>query len=232
MKTIAVVPSRGGSKGLPGKNLKRIKGQTLIRIALDQGRRVCDHAVLVTDSRKHHLEASQGKHDSYHIIREVGDSELPEVKTREAIRLFRELFAEYDTIVRLFPTQPLRSDDDIARAINRYAETKTPVVGVSRAPFRVHQLLEPVADGVSAYRYRYPEHAKSPRQEIREPDVYANGTVYVNSIEDFLGNAFWGPPVTTVEVHPLRAIDIDTYEDLRAVRALWPNRLRLWGLRP
>jgi len=228
VKTIAVVPTRRGSKGLPGKNMQRLGYESLIEIALKQGKRTCDHVVLVTDAEEHEEHARELGHETMLIDREVGDDELPEAKTRDAIALFPHVFAPFDTIVRLFVTQPLRSDDDIARAIQLYADTGTTVVGASRASFREHQVLEALPGGGVGFR----ENAKNPRQAIRDPDLYVNGTVYVASLERFIRRGFWEAPVNCVEVHPLRALDVDDHEDLRAARMLWPIHQRLWGLRP
>lgn len=229
MKTIAVVPTRGGSKGLPGKNMERVGRETLIEIALRQGSRTCDHVVLVTDSLEHFDHAVELGFEAILYPNEVADDELPEVKTRWAIRTFPEVFAPYDTIVRLFATQPLRSDDDIARAIRRYRETMLTTIGVSVAPFREHQVLSASCKRSVVYPQ---EGAARTRQEVHGPDAYINGTVYVTSIDSFTLHAFWDTPMAAVYVHRLRAIDVDDHEDLRAVRILWPVRSRLWALRP
>lgn len=223
MNTVAVVPTRGGSQGLPGKNLKVIAGRTLIEIALRQAQRVADRAILVTDSERHADEARRVHADYVVIDREVGPDELPEVKTREAMTIRPDLFEDATTIVRLFCTTPLRSDVDIQLAIAYHRATGRTVVGTSQALFRPHQVLS-VHEGRG---WRAAPNAQRPRQQVPGREYYINGAVYVASIESFMKYGFWEEPLKTQPINALRALDIDDENDLRAVRALWGVRDRL-----
>lgn len=231
MKTLAVVPTRKGSKGLPGKNRSELGGRPLFWWALQQGRRTCDAVLLATDDEEQHGYAAEHGFLSYLSEREIGDDELPERKTQEALAHNASWATQFDVIVRLFATQPLRSDADIYTARALYSRSGRTVVGVSRASFRPHQVPGWVYRDAELDVLSVPNGARVPRQLAPEASVYINGVVYVASIRRFMSRGFWDPFVPSY-VHPLRALDVDSEEDLRAVRALWPVRSKLWELRP
>ena len=121
---IAMIPARGGSRGLPGKNIKELCGKPLIAWSIESGlgSKYIDEVMVTTDS-----EAIA------HIAREFGAS-VPFMRPTElasdtatsfdaikhAINFYeKELHRIFDYIVLLEPTSPLREKGDIDRMIDK-----------------------------------------------------------------------------------------------------------------
>ena len=121
-KIIAIVPARGGSKGIKLKNIKKIKGKSLIEITA-QFIKKCnfiDYAVISTDHKK---IANEGKKFQIHVIDrpkklsgdKISDTEVLFHALKTAEKKTKEKF---DIIIMLHPTSPLRRVNDIKNSIN------------------------------------------------------------------------------------------------------------------
>lgn len=119
---IAIVPARGGSKGLPGKNIRNLCGKPLIAWTIEAAKsaKYLDTVVVTTDSL-----------DIAAVAKEYG-AEVPFIRPHElasdytptidvvyhALKYYREaLNQEFDYVVLLEPTSPLRENDDIDRML-------------------------------------------------------------------------------------------------------------------
>ncbi|MDE7159696.1 MAG: acylneuraminate cytidylyltransferase family protein [Muribaculaceae bacterium] len=139
MKTLYLIPARGGSKGIPGKNIKPFCGQPLICRAIDQAREAgaADRDICVsTDSPEirrvaegygletpflRPAELSTDRAGSYGVI-------------MHALEWYaRERGVEYDRVVLLQPTSPLRTPDDIREAVGLWRPDCDMVVTVCEA---------------------------------------------------------------------------------------------------
>lgn len=138
MKILALIPARGGSKRLPGKNIKPLGGRPLIAwtitAALNSG--VCTDVIVSTDA-----------HDIADIARSHGASVLglrpPELSTDTAttadVALFEldryeELHGNIDALLLLQPTSPFRKAEHVREAAALHANSNgKSVVSVSRS---------------------------------------------------------------------------------------------------
>lgn len=117
-KVLAIIPARGGSKGLPGKNIREMCGKPLIAWSIEKAKksRYLDTILVTTDSQAivdisrrfgayvpfiRPAEYASDKASTYDVIRHT----LAYLKDTER--------KEFDFIVLLEPTSPLREDDDI-----------------------------------------------------------------------------------------------------------------------
>lgn len=128
MKSIAIIPARSGSKGLPDKNIKLFCGKPLLAWSIEAAKKtgIFDEIMVSTDSNEYKeiaeryganvpflrsAENSSDKSSSWDAIREV----LVEYDTK--------LGKSFDSFCMLQPTSPLRTADDIAKAYEIF-ETK------------------------------------------------------------------------------------------------------------
>ena len=223
---IVVVPARGGSKGLPGKNLRPFAGEPLIvhtlRAALqadsvervvvttddDEIIRVC-HAVPgveVPFRRPQHLATDDAfAVDAYlHVADALGIIEGTPPRD----------------ICVLLPTAPLRLPQDIDAAIALYrAERAEVVFSVTETkPLAWYQYMDPNGKLVPAMGTGA---GIGNRQEFRTAWV-PNGSIYVLDVETLRrSRTYFGPESYGYPMPPERSVDIDTEADFVAAEALY-----------
>jgi CMP-N-acetylneuraminic acid synthetase len=229
-RILAVVIARGGSKGVPKKNLIQIDGRPLINFMIQS-------ALCAAKSASFDLIMSTDSEDIWRVAIEAGAwapflrpaelaaDDVPSwpvvqhaVEQAESIKQTR-----YDMIVYLQPTAPLCRPEDIIRCIqelkkNPDAESAVAVTEVETHPFRMKRLL---SDGRLINYIDQGFEDMRPRQQL--PKVYRRaGSVYASRrkvvMED---DTLVGDPCIGVVVPPETAVDVDTEIDLELVRLLY-----------
>ena len=120
MRSIAIIPARSGSKGLPDKNIKPLNGKPLlaysIEAALASG--LFDTVHVSTDSERYADIARQyGADEPFLRSAETSsDTASSEDAIREVLRRYEEMGQRFDAFMLLQPTSPLRTADDIRAA--------------------------------------------------------------------------------------------------------------------
>lgn len=122
--TLVIIPARGGSKGIPGKNIRPLAGKPLILYTVDLARQLFPDTLIIlsTDSEQIAITArTAGLPVHYMRPPELATDNAP---TRDAL-LHAMDWADthgipYKKICLLQPTSPLRTADDILRCIDRY----------------------------------------------------------------------------------------------------------------
>jgi len=126
---LAVIPARGGSSGLPGKNLKRLRGISLVARAVRIAMRIEEirWIFVSTDDEAIAREAEKAG-ASVPFLRppELSGGEVPMVKVlRHALGWFRENVKEpCDGLVLLQPTSPMRRSAHVRKAISLFKEAR------------------------------------------------------------------------------------------------------------
>ena len=218
---LAVIPARGTSRGLPGKNTLLAGGKPVIAWSIEaaQASRYVDRVILSSEDEEIMEMARQWNC-------EVPFARPPELAT-DAARIEDALLHALDTIVETYdylvllqPTSPLRSAEDIDRCLEICQRTGAPAcVSVSeprRSPYWMYRVeddgrMEPLFDdGPEIHR----------RQDL--PTIQSlNGAVYVAETSWFRRQESFFGPETRAHVMPFeRAIDLDGPTDLLLLRTL------------
>ena len=139
-KTLCIIPARGGSKGIPRKNIRLLAGKPLIAYTIETAKKCPSiHKTIVTtdDAEIAEVASRFGAEVPFLRPKELADDNTPIMPVlRHAISFLEQRGEQYDTIVLLEPTSPLRSVDDVEQAIQKLAEGDVDtVVGVS--PFEI-----------------------------------------------------------------------------------------------
>ena len=217
-RIVAIIPARGGSKGVPGKNLKLVGGVPLVARAVTSARAsvLVDSVVVSTDDP---AIASAARAAGAEIVDRPdelsGDTASSEAALLHALDSFE---IEPDILVFIQATSPFIDPLDLDSAIARVLDGGADVVFAAR---ETHAFLwrqsESGAVGVnhdSSFRER--------RQD-REPQFQETGAFYVMRVDGFraAGFRFFGR-VDVAVVRDLAALDIDSPEDLDLAVALAP----------
>lgn len=154
MKTLYLVPARGGSKGVPGKNIRLLGGIPLIGHSIRQALKVADRpedVVVTTDSREiADIAAGEGARIPFLRPAELAsDTAGSREVILHAIDSLNARGEGYEAVVLLQPTSPLRNIEDIRNAVTLFRK-RHPGMVVSAAPARsnpYYNAFECDADG-------------------------------------------------------------------------------------
>jgi CMP-N-acetylneuraminic acid synthetase len=217
MTFLAVIPARGGSKGVPDKNIIKVGGKPLIQYTLDAA------------MRSHYLDRIFVSTDSVIIaetVKQLG-IEVPFLRPNDlagdtsktidtiihVIDRLRQMGETYDYVVTLQPTQPLRRTKHIDEAIEKIVDLdEKALVSVSRV--REHPILMRTIKPDGTLQRLLEINSTVRRQDFQT--VYkVNGAIYINKIDDELTCD------TSLNDNPIPYImdlkydlDIDTWDDL------------------
>lgn len=215
---LALIPARGGSKGLPGKNILAVNGRPLLAWTVDAARRsdYVDRVVLSSDDETIAAAAlACGCEVPFRRPSELASDTAATIDV--ALHALAEL-PGHDWLVLLQPTSPLRAAADIDAALERCvttgARTCVSVTAVEQSPYWMYRMggdqrLVPIIEtppGITR------------RQDL--PAVYAlNGAVYVADVGELKRTRSFVNADTVAHVMPTeRSIDIDTAADFESFR--------------
>jgi CMP-N,N'-diacetyllegionaminic acid synthase len=219
LKVLAIIPARGGSKGLKGKNIAPLNGVPLIAYSIKAAREskyvdLC----LVSSDCPGILEVARA-YDSEVIQRPpelASDGASSECVVEHAVACF----PDFDLILLLQPTSPLRTGLDIDRSIEALiAHHATAVISVyepSHTPFKCFKLNE------SGFLTGLVDN-KTPfmRRQDLPIALMPNGAIYLIYKKEFFHNASFFTEKTIPYAMSIEAsVDIDTQEDLDHVSEL------------
>lgn len=188
MKILAITPARGGSKRLPGKNIKNLNGKPLIQWTIDAALAVQEIArVMVTTDCEAIAEIAKQAGAEVPFIRPpelATDTSSSTDVIRHALDFYRAQDEEFDFVLLLQPTSPIRSSDDIRCAIAQLkAHTADAVVSVcpcDHSPLWANTLPDDrsMADFI--------RHEVSQLRSQDLPDYYRiNGAIYLTRVSRF-----------------------------------------------
>lgn len=231
MRNFAFIFARGGSKGLPKKNVKLLAGKPLIQYSIDTAKEVDSiEKVFVSTEDKEIAEIAM-KAGAEVIARpeELASDTSPEwLSWKHAIGWVGEKYGEFDNFISLPATSPLRSSEDVKAAIKQKNKVKSDicisVTEASRSPY--FNMITLSEDGIASLVCK-PEAGIARRQDA--PVVYDISTVVYVASPSFIvnsGGLFEGV-VTTVEIPKERAVDIDDIFDFKLAELILEGQLNV-----
>lgn len=223
--TVAAVFARGGSKGLPGKNLRVLAGSSLLERALRAARATpsVDHVIVSTEDAAIAEAARRAGGDvPFRRPAELARDDSPEwAAWQHAVRHWRDASGRtMDVLVSVPTTAPLRRSEDVEACVQALREEDADaVITVTPATRSPHFNMVVLDEGYARVAMS-PERRVQRRQEA--PPVYDVTTVAYAARASFVldaGSLFEGR-VRAVVIPPERAIDIDTELDLKIADCL------------
>jgi len=213
VNVLAIIPARGGSKGLPRKNVLPLAGKPLIAHTIDHARQAaCVTRVVVSTDDP---EIAKISHETgAEVIGRPPEISGDEATSESALTHVLDSLSEVagytpELVVFLQCTSPIRLPDDIDRAVAKLIEAGADsLVSVVRfQPYIWH-----VADGravSSSYDYR-----ARPRRQDKRPEYQENGSIYVFKpwVLCQLGNRLGGK-MALYEMDRSTIVDIDAPAD-------------------
>ncbi|MGR3766078.1 acylneuraminate cytidylyltransferase family protein [Rossellomorea sp. NS-SX7] len=224
MINLAIIPARGGSKGLRNKNILPLAGKPLISYTIEcaQQSTLVDHTLVSTDS----LEIAEVSRKSGAEVPFIRPAELSSDTASSidvlihAVKKFEEETGKrVANVILLQPTSPLRTTAQLNQAIELYlANEQTPVVSVCESESHPYYLRKISGNNLVPYDDTANNHLR--RQDL-ETVYQLNGAIYITS-RDFLieHGLIYKDRVIPYVMHKEASIDIDDKYDFLTAEAI------------
>lgn len=228
---LALIPARGGSKGLAGKNMCKVRGVPLVgytlRSALNS--KYVSEVYLTSDDE---LTLSYAQEVGVTLVRRPKEYSTDTASANSVVEHFlttipEKLIEQDPYIVYLQPTSPLRTsehiDDALEKMVARDLHKLISVVEMAKSPFKAF-----VLDEQGALKALFNESMTNERRQDL-PQVYLpNGAIYVFRLSDFYQqNAFPSNGSYPYVMSEIDSLDIDTKDDLDVFNRALDEKIRV-----
>lgn len=216
-RILGLIPARGGSKGVPRKNLKALGGRPLIAWTIEGAlaARSLDAVVVSTDDEE--IAAAARTAGAEVPFLRSGDLAADATPTLpviiDALDRLEATHGSFDAVCLLQPTAPLRPVGGIDRAVERFvADGADSVVSVRAIPAEHHPdwALLQAPDGTA--RWASGRTDPPPRRQELPPAYCREGSIYVTRTDVLRGGSLYGGRMVLTEVTG-PTVNIDTPED-------------------
>ncbi|MCE7863988.1 MAG: acylneuraminate cytidylyltransferase family protein [Bacteroidetes bacterium CHB5] len=219
MKILGIIPARGGSKGVPNKNIKLLGDRPLIQYTIDAARqsKLLSKIIVSTDSES--IAEYVKKSGDYIPFMRPGSLALDSTPTlpviQHALQFYLKKKEKFDAVCLLQVTTPFRMPGFIDRAINRFMEQGCDaLISVLPVPteFNPHWIFEPGEQGL--LKIATGDEKIIPRRQDLPPAFYRDGSVYITRTDVLLEqNSLYGCTLGYIENNPQWHVNIDTPDD-------------------
>ena len=228
MKCIAIIPARSGSKGLKDKNIKELNGKPLlgysVEAALDS--KMFDTVMVSTDSERYAEVAHQCGAEVPFLRSEFtsSDSASSWDAVKEVIANYKIMGKEFDVLVLLQPTSPMRTGKDIIEAFEVFKEKNANAVisvcEVDHSPLWCNTLEE----GNSMINFAKTNNPNGNRQQLKT-FYRPNGSIYVlkTSVLEDIGRLYADECYAYI-MSRKASVDIDNIDDFKYAEFLMKEK--------
>ncbi len=230
-KILAIIPARGGSKGLPGKNIIPLLGKPLIGWSIEQAKasKYIDDVFISTDSK-----------EIANIAQEYGVS-VPSLRPAEistdlspssefilyTLNLLEEQGKKYDYVILLEPTSPLRKDNDIDNAITQLLTTKDVdgIISLGKVHME-HPSIVKLLDEDGYIKPYVDGGKKILRRQEADNAYFPYGVIYMTSCDNFYKTtSFYTGKVLPFFIERWQNYEIDDIYDFLCIEAILKHNL-------
>lgn len=224
MKVVGLIPARGNSKGIPGKNLEKIAGRSLIQIAVEEAK-ACSSPFPIYFSTDSQALLDEGKRFGAHApFLRPAELSLDDTTMIDVLRHFVEWYSktegsEPEAIVLLQPTSPFRKTKHLDQALELFKKSEVDtLVSITPTPHRFSptSLMLRSDDGMLT---SYAKGEVPLRRQDKLETFGRNGpAILITKPAMIRGGSFYSGKTVGFEMDQVASIDIDTPEDLQIAR--------------
>lgn len=225
-KILAIIPARGGSKGLPGKNIKPLLGKPLIGWTIEQAQasQYIDEIYVSTDSEEIAAVANSFGVSVPELRPEVlaGDQVTSAAVVLHILDKLKKEDKEFDYFMLLEPTSPLRKNDDLDLAIQIAIQnpTKSGVTSIGEVHME-HPLIVKKIDADGKMTPYIDTTTKINQRQQTDKAYFPYGVVYLVKVEDFIqNNQFYGENTIPYIIERWQCYEMDDIYDFLAIEAI------------
>jgi CMP-N,N'-diacetyllegionaminic acid synthase len=189
LRILALIPARGGSKRLPGKNKRLLGGKPLICWSIQAAQgipEICDILISTDDPETAEISKAAGVLVPWLRPKELASDTATSVDVAlHALDWYEKEHGEIDGLLLLQPTSPFRTVQSIEKALQIFEnDPSCPVVSIS--PTHAHPLWAMKLEGDYCVPF-FGEHGLNKRSQDLEPAYTVNGSIYLYT-KDYLRN--------------------------------------------
>ena len=209
-KILVVIPARGGSKGIPRKNIRMMNDKPLIAHTINHAKssEYIDNVVVSTDDDEIKFIAEKFGADVIKRSKELAEDNVPldPVIYDATIKQEEKFNTVYDFVITLQPTSPLLKTSTLNKAIGKLCEGNDTVISV-------------VDDRHLSWGYDkendefYPLYSKRVNRQYLPKQYRETGSIFATKREFLKEDSRLGEKIDLIPVSPHESIDIDNYED-------------------
>lgn len=218
MKIIAIIPARGGSKGVPGKNIKLLGGKPLLAYTAERAlsSMLFSRVILSTDNQDiANVGKSLGLEVPFLRSSELAMDSSPTLPViQHVLDYYKSIGEEFDAICLLEVTSPFRAITLIDSAIKKFISSETDaLITVLPIPdtYNPHWAFE--ADHNGLLKIATGEEKIIPRRQELPKTYFRDGSIYLTKVSTIMSGSLFGKRLAFLENDLANYINIDTYED-------------------
>jgi CMP-N-acetylneuraminic acid synthetase len=232
-RILAVIPARGGSKGVLRKKIRDLCGKPVIawtiETALAAGDDLCRVIVSTDDAEIAEAARAAGAEVPFMRPAEMATDEAPGLPVIQHAVAFVEEEEEkpVDWVLVLQPTAPFRNADDISESLRLAREGGCDsVISVTRVLAEHPILMKKIKDD-RLLPYCIEEKEGTRRQDYDPPAYIRNGAIYLTRRDVLMeSNSIWGEVIRPYVMPEERSYDIDSERDFKLVELVMRERLK------
>ncbi len=229
MKRLCIIPARGGSKRLSGKNVKLLAGKPLIFHTVDECLGLFDKIIITSDS-ENILETVKNEYSDYshsnntllQIDKRPEQLASDTSKVIDTVSHYADQNDDFDQIWLCLPTCPLRTRDDIKKAQGLLTKELDGVISITEYSFPPSLgLLKGSRGNIVPYDSSDPWRTGNSRSQDHPTVWRPNGAIYGMWFDHFKKNRnFYKGEIKGYEMSAEKSVDIDTETDFKIAQAL------------
>ncbi|CAM4153993.1 cytidylyltransferase domain-containing protein [Gillisia hiemivivida] len=219
MKILGIIPARGGSKGIPGKNIKLLGGKPLLHYTIEVAKasKLLSKVILSSDDPEI-IEVAEKAGIEVPFIRpeNLAQDDTPSLAViKHALDFFKNKNEEFDAICLLQVTSPFRDENLIDKSIEKFKnEDLDCLISVREVPneFNPHWIFEP--DEHNQLKISTGDKKMIPRRQELPKAFFRDGALYITRSDVILKqNSLYGKSIGYIESKNDFYVNIDTPKD-------------------
>jgi len=231
IKILAIIPARGGSKGVPGKNIIKFDGKPLIQYAVDCALNSNLLEKIIINSDDQSILDTVDDKNSERIIKELRPKELGSDNSSivdVVLHTLTQIKDKYDLVILLQVTSPLRTSRDIEEIVGLFTKDKKLEGVVSVVPMDDMNPARMYELGSDSDLKPLMKEAEATRRQDLKPVYYRNGCFYAVKTEVLVQQKTFMPTYKRAYVmNPDHLLNIDSFRDVKLAEVLikaWKNK--------
>ncbi len=232
-KILAVITARGGSKGLPRKNIRELCGKPLIAWTIEQAKRskYLDRTIVSTDDEEiAEISKKYGAEVPFLRPKELALDTTPSIDVLiHAIDFLKKQGENYDYLALLEPTSPLRKKNDLDNAIATLIENEhlaDSLVSLGEIHLEHPAILKIVSNEGFVIPYENEKLTILRRQDIEQKIYFPYGVIYLSKIDSLVKKkTFYQSKTIAFFIERWQNYEIDDIYDFLCVEAIMKYKL-------
>ena len=220
MRILGLIPARGGSKGIPRKNIKLLHGKELIKYSIEVGLKcefLSEIVVSTDDEEIAAISKSAGANVPFLRPAHLANDKSPTIDTVIHILKYYEFQNNiFDAVCLLQPTVPFRDTADVSGAIKKFVQSDADsLISVRAVPHVYNPYWIYEEDAESGFlKLSKTSDSIIPRRQDLPKAYHRDGSIYLTKKEIVLQEkSLYGKKIVHYEMNNSPNINIDTMED-------------------